>query len=269
MGLATNCKNLNAARKKKDNEYYTPVELVRKELNNYNFRGKRVFCPCDGPDSAFVQYFHEMGVPVTWRQYAHPFNLFGERQPLRSSTFEEDSEYLQGLSDCDIVATNPPFSKFVDFICSLIRRKKKFIVLGDKLEFHKKPLFPLLQRGEIWGGYNCDRGMWFIRPSGERVQVGSSWYTNYKKPERPPFEPESTCAELKAAGKWKFYDSRPEVLFLPAVQDFPADYGGKVAVPVNSFYRFEDEYDFIEAIPSGKVEGKDVFARLVIRRKYE
>lgn len=57
-------KNLNAAKKAKVDEFYTPYEVVENEMEayvSYNpdlFRDKFVLCPCDDPQwSSFTRYF--------------------------------------------------------------------------------------------------------------------------------------------------------------------------------------------------------------------
>lgn len=56
--------NLNAAREKKNDEFYTQYPDIEREMNSYLdynkdvFRGKSVLCPCDDPEwSNFTKYF--------------------------------------------------------------------------------------------------------------------------------------------------------------------------------------------------------------------
>ena len=53
-------KNLNAAMKAKNDEFYTQLTDIEKELRHYtqHFRDKVVFCNCDDPyESNFFKYF--------------------------------------------------------------------------------------------------------------------------------------------------------------------------------------------------------------------
>ena len=53
--------NLANARNAKNDEFYTQLTDVSKELKHYrkHFKGKTVFCNCDNPTwSAFWKYFH-------------------------------------------------------------------------------------------------------------------------------------------------------------------------------------------------------------------
>ena len=52
--------SLNSAKKAKNDEFYTQLTDIEKELYYYReqFRGKTIFCNCDGPyESNFFKYF--------------------------------------------------------------------------------------------------------------------------------------------------------------------------------------------------------------------
>ncbi len=56
----TSNKNLRNANKAKNDEFYTQLVDIEKELRNYKeyFKGKIVFCNCDDPEeSNFWNYF--------------------------------------------------------------------------------------------------------------------------------------------------------------------------------------------------------------------
>jgi hypothetical protein len=53
-------KNLQQAKKKKNDEFYTQLPDIERELGHYqdHFKGKIVFCNCDDPkESNFFKYF--------------------------------------------------------------------------------------------------------------------------------------------------------------------------------------------------------------------
>lgn len=58
--MSAKSKNLNNARRIKNDEFYTRFEDVEKELNHYehHFKDKIVYCNCDTIKSAFWIYFH-------------------------------------------------------------------------------------------------------------------------------------------------------------------------------------------------------------------
>lgn len=51
---------LNAAAQNKDDEYYTYMKDVEKEMKHYNFSGKVIYCCCDNPEwSNVYKYFEQ------------------------------------------------------------------------------------------------------------------------------------------------------------------------------------------------------------------
>ena len=58
-GMAGNS-NLHDSSRNKQDEFYTNLQLIEDELDNYraHFKGKRVLCNCDDPyESNFFKYF--------------------------------------------------------------------------------------------------------------------------------------------------------------------------------------------------------------------
>jgi hypothetical protein len=54
-------KNLHSAKKSKNDEFYTRLEDIERELVQYkdHFRGKTIYCNCDDPRvSNFFKYFY-------------------------------------------------------------------------------------------------------------------------------------------------------------------------------------------------------------------
>ena len=193
-------------------------------------------------------------------------------QKANKGDFEKTDTFDLLLSYCDVVVTNPPFSKFRDFIDILIASGKKFLVMGSNIACNFKNVFEYVQAGKLWAGYGCNKPVDFIRPDGSTKGVPVTWYTNFEKTPSAPFVAKNgySCADLKARGLWKVYDDRPDVLFVKAVADVPVDYDGLVAVPPNAFYRFIDGgWEFVEGdhFCNKLIGGVESSMRIVIRRK--
>lgn len=184
-------KVLQRARKEKNDEFYTQLQDIERELVHYwkHFKGKTVLCNCDDPrESNFVHYFlhkfNDLGLKkliavcyknqavdlfsqsdfekATWLEYT------GEKTDGKIPTVEQIGiNYLEGdgdfrseecielLKQSDIVVTNPPFSLFLDFISQLVEYDKKFLILGNKNAVAYKDIFPLIMNNKIWlGNYN-------------------------------------------------------------------------------------------------------------------
>lgn len=124
--------SLNQAKKKKNDEFYTQLTDVSKEMMHYkeHFKDKIVYCNCDDPTwSAFWEYFHlnfaELGLKklisthydreeVTYKMEYIGGNdndiEVGVKTLLEGNGDFRNQECLDILDEADIVVTNPPFS---------------------------------------------------------------------------------------------------------------------------------------------------------------
>lgn len=184
--------SLTRAKANKEDEFYTQIGDVEKELKHYtnHFKGKHVFCNCDDPEeSSFWRYFalnfkrlglsrltstHYMengesyrldiykDVPESEKHKPTFLTLEGSNidLPLGYITdLKEDGDFrseesLEILSECDIVVTNPPFSLFREFIACLFKFNKNFLIIGNQNAITYKEIFGYLQSNQMWLGAN-------------------------------------------------------------------------------------------------------------------
>lgn len=180
--------NLAAARAAKEDEFYTQLADIERELANYrdHFAGKVVYCNCDDPRvSGFVHYFSynferlKLKKLIATCYKNQNVDLFSQHDSERAVKLvysgdkngsgvpepsEFDVELLEGdgdfrssesielLKQADIVVTNPPFSLYREFIAQLMEHNKKFILLGPQNAISYKEIFPLLKDGRMWLG---------------------------------------------------------------------------------------------------------------------
>ena len=129
--MGCNIKNLHNARINKNDEFYTQYEDIEKELQYYDIKGLRVYCPCDDYRwSNFVKYFKDnfdkLGITkLIATNYdigdgAYKYIYDGKNEIIEELKGNGDfnSEECTKIKDeeCDIVITNPPFSLFRKFI---------------------------------------------------------------------------------------------------------------------------------------------------------
>lgn len=179
-GTGTNS-NLHKAKREKDDEFYTQLSDIEKELMHYkeHLKGKVVYCNCDDPFlSNFVKYFaynfHFLGLKkliascyvsedspsdkaVSWE-----FNgEYRDNNPVLESAIITEldgdgdfrsSECIELLKESDIVVTNPPFSLFREYVAQLIEYEKNFLIIGNQNAITYKEIFPLLKDNEMWLG---------------------------------------------------------------------------------------------------------------------
>ena len=63
-------------------------------------------------------------------------------------------ESISLLKEADIVVTNPPFSLFREYIATLMKYEKQFLILGNMNAITYKEFFPLLKDNKVWLGCN-------------------------------------------------------------------------------------------------------------------
>ncbi len=167
--------NLHKAKEQKNDEFYTQLTDVSKELMHYkqHFKDKVVLCNCDDPTwSAFWKYFHlnfkALGLkklisthydktePTYKMEYegGNDNNVeVGTVTRLEGNGDFRNKECLDLLDEADIVVTNPPFSLFREYVAVLTEHNKKFIIWGNTNAITYKEFFPLLKNSEVWAGY--------------------------------------------------------------------------------------------------------------------
>ena len=182
--------SLSRAKTNKEDEFYTQLEDVERELKHYrkHFKDKVVYLNCDDPRvSAFFHFFsynfEKLGLKklIATCYKNNKRDLFSENSSERAIYLEYEGDkdgdripgddeievnFLEGdgdfrsaeaiklLKQADIVVTNPPFSLFREYIAQLFEYDKKFIILANQNALKYKGIFPLIQRGELWVGAN-------------------------------------------------------------------------------------------------------------------
>ena len=165
------------AKKNKNDEFYTRLEDIEKELNHYKeyFKGKTIFCNCDDPRiSNFFKYFalnfNEFGLKkiISTCYKNQDVDLFTQNDCEKAvyieytgnpndptstdfSTIEvkelkgdgdfRSQECIELLKQSDVVITNPPFSLFREYVAQLIKYDKKFIIVGHQNAISYKEIF--------------------------------------------------------------------------------------------------------------------------------
>jgi len=187
-------KSLTAATIAKEDEFYTKLTDIEKELRHYkeHFKDKVVFLNCDDPEySNFWRYFqlnfYELGLkklvsthyetdkPSYKMEIVSTAVKNGKstiqlglpdyvKTPLKQNGDFRSPECIEILKEADIVVTNPPFSLFREYVAQLIEYDKKFVIIEKQNAVTYKEIFPLLMNNKMWLGYHCG-DMEFTVPS--------------------------------------------------------------------------------------------------------
>ena len=195
--------NLNIAKSAKNDEFYTRIEDIEKELKYYKdfFKGKVVYCNCDRADGEnrsnffvyFVENFKEFGLK---RLICTSYNKGGKGRlciyngntnlnniiDMDGDGDFRSAECVELLKQSDVVVTNPPFSLFRDFVAQLVKYGKKFLIIGNMNAITYKEIFPLIKDNKIWLGVNGVNKDWYFHITDEckehvvkEKKEGSAW----------------------------------------------------------------------------------------------
>ena len=176
--------NLHNAKTAKNDEFYTQLTDIEKELKHYkkHFEGKVVYCNCDDVRwSNFFKYFsmnfehlglkklictayNENGQGIV---YEYNGDLNGNRivddeeievKYLEGNGDFRSAECIEILKQADIVVTNPPFSLFREYVAQLMEYGKQFLIIGNGNAISYKEIFPLIKDNKMWLGVTLFTG---------------------------------------------------------------------------------------------------------------
>jgi hypothetical protein len=164
-----------------------------------------------------------------------------------------NSDEIKALRDeADIIITNPPFSKFRDFLNWIIESKKQFLIIGNLNAISYKEVFRLIRNNVLWLGPSITSGdREFEVPAdvvdmdkftgkirdGKYFQrvVGVRWFTNLDHGRRHQSIPLMTELDvIKFSTKKPFdkYDNY-DAIEVSYVKQIPSDYNGVMGVPIS------------------------------------
>lgn len=248
--------NLHNALKNKNDEFYTFYEDIEKELELYSqyFSGKTILCPADDENSNFWKFLNDnytrFGIKeliATHKEEGMSFGLVRKNNEVSSFLCGNGDFFCKEVQDIlktvDIVITNPPFSLFREFLCSI---ECDFIVIGTENAISSKELFPLFSKEKVFFGKNKVKT--FFQPNGETKDFGNiCWITSFKNDFNPPFIPKKTYRDLKEKKKYDNYDA----LNIDKVSDIPYDYFEPMGVPITYLKKHNPQLFTILGIGSG------------------
>jgi len=301
--------NLHNAKKQKNDEFYTRLEDIEKEMCHYreHFRGKVIYCNCDDPkESNFFKFFSlqfeflglKKLISTGYKENGHGVAYIYEGDK-NGNNLPDDSEIqtyeLQGngdfrsdecvefLKESDVVVTNPPFSLFREYIAQLVEYNKKFLVIGNKNAITYKEIFPLIKENKMWLGFYSPSD--YILPNGEMTKSVSGlcrWFTNLEHDHRNRPLDLAQRYDPRYYPKYDNYDA----IECSKVVDIPRDYDGVIGVPITFLDKYcptqfkivgctESEGKgfsnglWLGGVSQPMINGKRIYKRLFIKRVSE
>ena len=206
--------DLSKANKEKNDEFYTQLSDIEKEIRNYkdHFKGKVVFCNCDDPEEShfwnyFSQNFEVLGLKKLVSTHfekeksSYKLEIVSDinhdgridkldtvRTPLKQNGDFRSSECIEILQEADIVVTNPPFSLFRDYVAQLFEYKRKFLIIGNQNAVTYKDFFSFIQQNKVWFGHSIHSGdrefrvpdSYPLNSAGNRIDAAGNKYIRVK-----------------------------------------------------------------------------------------
>jgi len=277
--------NLHKAKTTKNDEFYTQLADIERELKHYrhHFKDKVVYCNCDDPRvSNFFHYFsynfENLGLKklITTCYKNQDMDLFSQNDSEQAIYLEYEGEkdggtvptvenigvnYLKGdgdfrseecidlLKEADIVVTNPPFSLFREYVAQLVEYDKKFLIIGNVNAITYKEIFPLIKENKLWLGYNTTR--YFYQPDGTLFETARTyWYTNLDIAKRSEDLILYKTYNEEEYPKYDNYDA----INVDKATEIPMDYEGLMGVPITFLDKYNPEQFEIIGFTSGREE---------------
>lgn len=168
-------------------------------------------------------------------------------------------ECLNYLKQADVVVTNPPFSKFREFVKTLIEYNKQFLIIGNQNAITYKEIFPLIKDNKMWLGKPFKGNVGFFKSLYEDVATASQhkeglirvsgvmWYTNLDYDRR--HEPKILYKKYKP-DEYPKYDNY-DAINVDKTADIPMDYPGVMGVPISFLNKLSVDQFKIEGLAAG------------------
>lgn len=202
---------------------------------------------------------------------------------LKWKYLEGDGDYQSAevcalRDEADIIITNPPFSKFREFLAWIVGANKGFVIIGNINALTYKEVFPLIRDNKLWLGNGFNKGnAYFGIPSGTQTDYAQGvydestglvkfrnccWFTNLEHGRRhQPLELMTMDKNIKFSkhkdvrgNNYNKYDNY-DAIEVPFTDAIPSDYEGVMGVPVSFLDKYCPEQFEIIGLIAGNIKG--------------
>jgi len=290
---------MQKAQKANNDEFYTRYEDVEAELSMYGksiWKNKVVFCNCDDAvdtddnrnTSAFALYFLQNFQELELKKlicthYGGTVDLFNQGAKgyvFTKDGFKELKEFPKNYTgsfddklsikilneEADIVCTNPPFSRNIDFWKMVVQSGKKFLIISNIANPITKAYIHYFKNNQVWAGYN--EVDWFLTPKKELTRAAAYWFTNITIKNRPKYKRLKIVPLKEIPEKYKQYDDS-KILLVDNCY-IPDDYKKPFAVSARPILNglLEKGYKIIDKNESyiAIINGKEKFRRVMVQK---
>ena len=279
----SNNRNLNRAKRAKQNEFYTPLSAIESELSNYkeHFANKVVLCNCNdavygGFKEYFLSNFDSLGLKKLICTAYEGSNgngvayIYNDRYGMNEEVYElngpgdfRSAEMILLLKMSDIVVTNPPFSLFREFISQLLSYGKKFLIIGNMNAITYNEVFPHIMNNTLWLGTQYVKC--FSKNGDTNTRFGNIlWYTNLDNKNRHSNIPLTCRYNPKVYLKYDNCDA----IEVSQTKFIPMDYDGVMGVPISFLGKYNpNQFRIVGRINNPRITGMPpIYKRLLIQK---
>jgi len=275
-------KSLLKAHKVKDDEFFTLYEDIAAEVSLYKnqLKGKKILCPCDWDESYEEEIVYsdddfvnssdlfneggtikEINIKPTKKKFEKKLNLIkcnfikflvshAEAYKIKSISVSgynpstgkgvkfQDINY----SKYDLIITNPPFSQIREFIETIFKNKKNFLIIGPLTAITYKEIFSHIKNDKMWLGYAKQLSGFILKdgtkilsknPEGS-VPRACKWYTNLNVSYRNMEMILTESYDPKLYPKYYNFNG----IDVNRTIDIPFDYKGIMGVPISFLSKY-------------------------------
>lgn len=246
--------SLKAARSKVNDEFFTLYDDVAAECEYYKeyFAGKSILLPCDTEESAFwiyfSRYFKELGLTkliATHKEEGPSYYLELTENGADKILIDSDGDFFSKemqeiLEQCDIVVTNPPFSREAEMVKLILEKGKNLLLIGCETLMVHRELFWLFAKRQLRVGFNSVKR--FFTPEGTYQSFGNvTWITTFPVAPKGHSRPSTTKYDPARNLPYSNYGA----INVDRVSEIPIDYDGIMGVPITYLKRPLDNYEIL------------------------
>lgn len=258
-------KNLQGAKDRQDNEFYTLYSSVEYVFNNVEglkeyVKDKILYLPCDTENSNIYKYLINNKEELQIKEILHTSDDYYKHHDL--------------YRKADIVITNPPFTKICKWILFLYEMNKEFIIWAPFTVFQYKSLSEYVIKDQlkvICYGTEISN---FLRPDGKIKRATDTYILSnisylHNVSKKLVLNSRNTLEYLKQNDKIEYYKDIP---ILKRITDFPCDYNGPIYISFAALLKYKTEFEIFNFVQFRyNVEGilrKDCFKVFLRDDKY-
>lgn len=271
-------KNLNSKKYDNRDEFYTTPMTAQRMfayIIDSELYGKTVYCNCDSKDSEIYKYlkanFNRYKLKKLFATCIENEYVQYDGKAESVKTIEDGDCFcpfcLKLLDKCDIVATNPPFSKLDQYIDTMMKYNKDIVTIINMMCLGHKTLLPYTLAGKLNLCSGFTGGAIYRRPDNTLANVQSVAITTLRT-DYQRVTPKFTTVELLAKGKL-YKDDNTGEYEVKYIKDIPIDLQYTCLVPISAavLYEIKQKYDILGIADQCVVNGKSRFYRIRIQRK--